>query len=261
MPVQPWQGQRALAPAGVQWRAARVRRHFIDGTALRGATAFLLCIFSTAVGAQISGAASLVSDYRYRGIALSDQKPAAQLGLAYDDPLGWYAGAFGSTVRLSSPASTGVQGMVYAGFAKRVASGISLEAGGDYSSFTGAAVDDYGELYLGIARENLSARIYYSPSYFGQHAKAIYGEVNGALPLTESVRLIVHVGLLSARYDYVYGAESSNRVVDGRIGIGIDFDLCRLELTWVSISNSNTGYRITGNSSPNTAVLQVTHGF
>jgi uncharacterized protein (TIGR02001 family) len=218
-------------------------------------------MFSSGASAQISGTASLVSDYRYRGITLSDEKPAAQLGLAYDDPLGWYAGAFGSTVRLASPANTAVQAMVYAGMATRLASGISLDAGGDYSSFTRAAADNYGEIYLGIARDNLSARLYYSPNYFGQHANAIYGEFNGAQPLFGGVRLLAHVGILSTRSDYVYGAPSKPHIVDGRVGVGIDIDFCRVELTWVSVSNSSAGHGVTGSSSPNTVVLQVSRAF
>jgi uncharacterized protein (TIGR02001 family) len=69
---------------------------------LRGA-ALLLCAAAQSATAQLSGTLSAVSDYRYRGVTFSDRRPAAQAGLAYDDPSGWYAGAFGSTVRLGSP--------------------------------------------------------------------------------------------------------------------------------------------------------------
>lgn len=229
---------------------------------MRSAATVLFCAIASGASAQISGTVSVVSDYRYRGITLSEQKPAAQLGVTYDDPAGWYAGVFGSTVRLAPPAGPSFQAMAFAGFASRLPSGISLEAGGDYSAFTGAGSDDYGEIFLGVATENLSARIYYSPRYYGQSANAVYAEINGALPLGDRVRLLVHVGYLSTRAGYGYpGSPSDQHVVDARIGLGAVFDLIQVELAWVGISDKYLAYRITGNDSPNTVVLTLSHAF
>jgi len=240
---------------------ARSQRHRRDGAAVRGAATLLFCVFATGAGAQISGTASIVSDYRYRGITLSDQKPAAQIGLTYDGPSGWYAGAFGSTVRLAAPAGPGVQGTAFAGYAARLAGGISIDVGGDYSTFTGAGGYSYGELYLGVARENFSARIYYSNRYFGQRVNAWYGELNAAQPLIDRFSLLAHVGFLSSRSDYPYTPQVNQHVVDGRIGIGADFDLFHVELAWIGISTAYVAYGVTGSSSPNTVVLTVSRQF
>lgn len=40
----------------------------------------------------------VVSDYRYRGLSLSDEKPALQAGATFSAPGGWYAGTWGSTI-------------------------------------------------------------------------------------------------------------------------------------------------------------------
>jgi uncharacterized protein (TIGR02001 family) len=251
----------------VPWPVARNWRRLVDSAAARGAATVCFCLFAAGVSAQFSGTASVVSDYRYRGITLSDQKPAAQIGLTYDDPLGWYAGAFASTVRLAPPAGPGVQATIFTGFASRLASGISLEAGGDYSAFTSAAGDDYGEAYLGVASEKLSARIYYSPRYYGQRANAWYGEFNAAQPLTDRVQLLAHVGLLTSRTTYPYAPQVEQHIVDGRIGLGADFDLFHLELAWVGIDSRTTdktasvGYLVTGSKSPNTVVLTLSRQF
>ena len=114
---------------------------------VRGAVTLVLCVFVTGASAQWSGTASVVSDYRYRGVTLSDLKPAAQLGIAYDDPIGWFAGAFGSTVQLAAPTGRTAQAIVFAGYASRVSSDVSLEVGGDYSAFAGASGDNYGEVF------------------------------------------------------------------------------------------------------------------
>jgi len=260
---RPW----VRAPAVARWLVADSPRRPPNSFAVRGAAALLFYVFATGAGAQISGTASIVSDYRYRGITLSDQKPAAQIGVAYDHPSGWYAGAFASTVRFAPPAGPGMQALAYTGFAATLPSGISIEAGGDYSAFTDAAGYDYGQVYLGVAKENFGARIYFAPRYYGQPAQALYVEINGAQPLVDSVRLLLHVGWLSTRSTYPYGPQVKQHVVDGRIGLGVDFDLFHVELAWVGINTSaanniaNVDYRIAGSSRPNTVVLTLSRQF
>jgi uncharacterized protein (TIGR02001 family) len=197
-----------------------------------------------------------VSDYRYRGITLSDKNPAVQAGLNYDGPKGWYAGAFGSTVRLARPAGNGAQGIVFGGFASRLPSGIALEVGGDYSIFSGATNYNYGEVYVGAATDNLGARVYYSPRYFGQGSNAVYGELNASQPLAGAFRLLAHVGFLRTQYQ---GGHLN--VVDGRVGLGADFGSLHAEVAWVAVSADDAGYRVTGSSSPNTVVLTLSFAF
>ena len=126
----------------------------------------------------------------------------------------------------------------------------------------GAGGYNYGELYLGIARENLSARIYYSDRYFGQRVNAWYGEINAAQPLIDRFSLLAHVGFLSSRSDYPYSPQVNQHVVDGRIGIGADFDLFHVELAWIGISTLHTfAYGIIGRQQSETVVLTVSRQF
>jgi uncharacterized protein (TIGR02001 family) len=62
---------------------------------------------------QIDGSAALVSDYRYRGISLSDGRPAAQAGLEMTAD-GWFAGAWASTTRNND--KPGAEVDLYAGW-------------------------------------------------------------------------------------------------------------------------------------------------
>lgn len=217
--------------------------------------------------AQLSGTVAAVTDYRYRGVTFSDRRPAAQAGLTYDDASGWYAGAFASTVRLDppGPATSHFQGIAYGGYAARLESGVSLEAGGAYSAFSGGSDFNYGELFVGAAAETLSARVHYSPRYFGTSSNGVYGEVNASHPVMDAVRLQVHVGFLRYRYDSpygsLYGAKSANNIFDGRIGVRADVDRIELELAWVGVSNHSAGYYITGRNSPNGVVASVSMAF
>src|SRR5258705_6522191 len=158
MPVPPLQGPWAPVHAGARSRAAPLRSRSIDGLVLRGAATLLLCACASGAAAQLSGTLSGVSAYRSRGNALSNRMPAAQAGLTYDDPMGWYAGGFGSTVRLKPPGgpSSYFQAITYAGYALRLPSGMSVEAGGDYSAFAGSDDLNYGEFFVGAATDRLS---------------------------------------------------------------------------------------------------------
>ncbi len=253
--------------AGARSRAAPLRSWSIDGGVLRGAATLLLCACASSAAAQLSGTLSGVSDYRYRGNTLSDRRPAAQVGLTYDDPKGWYAGGFGSTVRLKPPGgpSSYFQAIAYAGYALRLASGMSVEAGGDYSAFAGSDDLNYGELFVGAATDSLNARIYYSPRYFGESSDATYGEISATQPLIDRVRLHVHAGFVRYRYESPYGLFPRNqpvqRVFDGRIGLRIDLDMFQLEIAWVGVSNHRSAYLITGGSSPNTVVATLSLSF
>ena len=192
---------------------------------------------------------------------MTGKRPAAQFGLTYDDPLGWYAGAFGSTVRLVPPAGWGVQGQAFAGYAMRLASGVSVEAGGAHSWFADASRFNYTDLYAGASTENMSARLHYSPRYYGQSANAWYGELNYAIPLIDSFRLFSHAGYLYTSGNSFYGSGSDRRVVDVQIGLSADFDQFHVELSWVGINRAYVGYRLTRSYSPNTALFTVSRAF
>lgn len=244
-------------PAGVPRRAAVFLRRVSDGALRRFSVALCLGLFSLGAAAQISGSASLVSNYRYRGVSLSGNNPAAQLGIAYDDALGWYAGAFASTVEFAHPVGRQLQAIPYAGYAWSTAAGTSWEVGADYSAFTGSASGyDYPEAYVGVAARNVSARVYYSNRYFGHDSAAFYGEVNAAPPLFDRVRLLAHVGVLHSSNDQSYYA-LPERVFDARVGVGIDLDPFDVQLSWVGISSASAGYGITQVRSRNGPVLTL----
>ncbi len=94
------------------------------------------CLLAGAARAEVSGSASVVSDYRYRGVSLSNGEPAAQVDLNYDDRSGAYAGAFVSNVRLGTPPAALVQWVPYGGASLRLANGVALDAGASYSELT-----------------------------------------------------------------------------------------------------------------------------
>lgn len=204
----------------------------------------------------MSGSVSAVSNYRYRGVSLSHNDPAAQVALAYDDPLGWYAGAFASTVRLGEPASSEAQGIAFAGYARTTPMGATFEGGVVYSGFTGPRSYAYLDLLAGVTYDRVSARVHYSPNYYGRGADAVYGEIDAAYRLREHVQLSAHAGALWTNARDVYGG-TLDPVFDARVGFVFDFERFNVQVSWVGISQASLGYGITGVRSRNGPVASV----
>ena len=210
--------------------------------------------------AQLSGSVSAISDYRYRGVSLSDNGPAAQLGLVYDAPQGWYAGTFVSTVKLETYETRGAQAIAYGGYAWRGPPGLSFEAGADYAAVTASPRYHYAEVYLGFAWEELSGRVYYSPRYFGLDAAAVYGELNVSHPLLDNVRFLAHIGALGSAANKYYG-NPPGPLLDGALGFGIDWQGFSLQVSWVGINHSSGAYATNGIGQRNGVVASIARSF
>ncbi len=181
--------------------------------------------------AQASASIALASEYSVRGVSLSDGRPAPQMSLSYDAPQGWFAGAFAAP-RLALGGRRDVTQLVaYGGFARRLPSGLSWEAGAGNASFLHAAEYNYREVWAGIASDRLSARLYLAPAYYGYGGRVAYAEVNGFYPLREHIKLIGHAGVLHGlRGPFANGPDR----IDLRLGIGVDVAQCNLQLAWLS---------------------------
>ncbi|WP_229257166.1 TorF family putative porin [Duganella callida] len=187
----------------------------------RAVAASLLWLLQPAAGAQadISGSVALQSEYSYRGQAPGDGGAVPQLTLNVDTVSGWYVGGFASGVHIGD--NHGYKLQAYAGYARRMASGLSWEAGCNHNSYTQAHVYDFQECYGGLSGERFSARLYYAPRYFGYHSRVLYAEGNYFHPLTERINLVAHGGLLyNVRGDAWPGIPRRARY-DVRLGIAV----------------------------------------
>lgn len=165
----------------------------------------------------VSGSVNLLSDYRYRGVSLSDGKAAYQLTVNLDHASGWYAGGFASSSTVAD--SNGVQLIGYGGYAQRLRDGGSWEGGCSRITYTNWHVADYNECYAGLAAERTSGRLSYSPRYLGRDNRTLYAEVNSFYPLTEQFSLTGHAGLLHALSGDATAAPRQR--YDARIGISV----------------------------------------
>ena len=103
---------------------------------------------------DISGGASVVSDYRFRGISRSDGDPAVQASLHGEHASGLNAGLWASTLGGDSPYGD-AEINFYAGWGREIGSGTRLSGGLIYYLFQGerddALVEDHPEAWLRVS--------------------------------------------------------------------------------------------------------------
>lgn len=117
----------------------------------------------------ISGAATLTSDYRFRGVSQSDEGMAVQGGITISHESGFYVGAWGSN--LAGWGTFGGANMeldLIAGFKLPVGEG-TLDAGLTWYMYpSGASETDFAELYAKLSGTvgpiGLTATVAYAPS-------------------------------------------------------------------------------------------------
>ena len=188
-------------------------------------TAFLLLCPGADVRSQTSADLTLVSAYAGRGIAL-DTRPVLQMRVEHDADGGWYGGGFASPVRLDGRARS--QLIAYGARAQRLTSALSWDAGVTRNAFLGDSRWNYHEFYAGLALQRASARLFYSPAYYGE-GRSLYLDLSGAYPLTEQLRLAVHAGLLHPFGDYAATARDSG---DVRVALVADVGDFTVQAGW-----------------------------
>ena len=201
----------------------------------RGLALAILCLLSsTAVRAQWSVSAAIDSDYRFRGVSLSESGPTLQLALNYDAPNRCYGGASARRVELARGDPYALL-LGYAGCVVPAEAGRQVELGATLSHFTGDSSYDFAEVYVGLLAAPWVARLHLAPDYFGRHVSTAYAELDSYLSLNEHFRLSAHLGAISriaGRHD---NGESRMRF-DLRLGAGWVLRELELQVAWVAAS-------------------------
>lgn len=119
---------------------------------------------------SLSGGISVTSDYRFRGISLSNEKVAVQPTLTVSHDSGFYVGVWGSSLP-DSPLYGKFELDLYAGFATEIAPGTTVDLGATYYVYPGnqdfAGPSDYveiiGKLSHDIGPVSATGMVAYAP--------------------------------------------------------------------------------------------------
>jgi uncharacterized protein (TIGR02001 family) len=198
-----------------------------------------------ASSADLTANLAALSDFRFRGVSLSDREPALQAGVDFSHASGFTTGVLASTVRLGREGDTegGIAGQGYLGWSGSWTQTLAWGAGLTAYAFPhepGLGSLDYQELFLRIGSNDAQLGVHVSNSYFGSGAPSLYLSVSAARDLTDRFRLFAHAGWLSTgaadQSDYLY--DHSQRL-DARAGALFDLRWATLELSLVGATSSD----------------------
>ena len=122
--------------------------------------------------AEVSGSVAVVSDYLFRGVTQTSEKPALQGGITWTHDSGFYAGGWGSSISWLSDADPDVSSQVeldvFAGYGGKFGqSEFGYDVGLNYYGYPGDYPAGFNDpdtlgLYFGLRWKFLSARYWYA---------------------------------------------------------------------------------------------------
>lgn len=195
----------------------------------------------------ITGSAAVVSQYRFRGLSQSDNKPAVQAAITVSHESGFYISTWGSSTagfQAPSPITPGGTEIdVYGGWTKALG-GVKVDVGGYGYLYPNAPYFNYYEIYGSVAGTlgpvTAKAGINYAPgqTYFKDfgltdHNVYVFGELSGGIPGTP-VTLHSHVGYTDGGLAYV------KNYVDFSVGASVTWKNLTLDASVVGTNISDS---------------------
>jgi uncharacterized protein (TIGR02001 family) len=228
------------------------------------ASAFSLPVLAADAPA-VTGNVSLVSNYLYRGMSQTGNKPAIQGGFDYAHSSGFYAGAWGSNISWLSDSGTADNASLeldtYAGFKGGIVEDVTYDVGflrynypGNYAA--GAITANTNEIYGAVSYKWVTAK--YSRSsgnLFGvaDSSGSGYMDLSASYSIENSgVTVGAHYGKQTvANHSAADYTDYSLKVVKDFSGFGLGLTYSKTNLTVIDVQGNELGR--------GTVVLSVSH--
>jgi len=185
-------------------------------------------------GITITGSATVVSDYRFRGFSQSNEEAAIQGGFTIGHDSGLYVGTWGSSIGFNN----GTEIDVFAGFAKEVTPGLTADVGATVYLYPGVdnttVIEPYASLTGAIGPATVKGGIAWAPG--GQDSLGdasgvyLYSDVGVQIPDTP-IKLKGHVGY--AKSDSFLGG-LDGEVFDYSVGVDVTWKVLTLGVAYVN---------------------------
>ena len=211
-----------------------------------GPVAGLLALAAAAPvqAADVSAELGLVSDYRFRGLSLSDGKPALQLDIMLEHDNGAYAELWASSIG-EAGSHPMLELEAAAGYSLDVTKHVSLDVAGTYYIYPGDPDANYGELAATLefahGASTLALGAAFAPAQQGTRSAFGEAEQNLYLSATASRELTNAPVILSLSLGYERGAfdeTSDGGKWDWSAGADLALDHARIGLSYCG---SNAG--------------------
>lgn len=194
----------------------------------------------------VTGSAAVVSQYRFRGISQSDNKPAVQAAITVSHSSGFYLSTWGSSASAGNSTVNigGTEIDVYGGYAKEFG-GVKVDVGVYGYLYPGATAGNYYEVYGNLSKTigpvSAKAGIYYAPgqkvfTVLGsttRHNTYVYGELGTSIPGTP-ISLHSHLGHTGGGFDY------TKQYLDYSVGATVAWKNLALDFSLVGTNVSHS---------------------
>ena len=223
----------------------------------------------------ITGNAGLFSDYRFRGISQTNEKPAFQGGIDISHASGFYVGNWNSNVDSALYNGASLEMDFYGGY-KMTAGPVALDFGALYyyypnSGANGTFKIDNTELYVSAGYGPVSVKYSHAISdFFGVNdsKNSWYLEGNGSFEVSPGFSIIGHLGYQklkgNARVIEIGSTSLNDSITDWKIGVTYDLSGFLLGAAYVGTNRDLTGGTAAPtnrNISNDTVVLSVSKSF
>lgn len=185
-------------------------------------------------GITVSGSATVVSDYRFRGFSQSNEEAAIQGGITVSHDSGLYLGTWGSSIGFAN----GTEIDVFGGYAKEIAPGLTADVGATLYLYPGTSNSSVIEPYFAMSGDlgpaSVKTGIAWAPG--GQDSLGdasgvyLYTDAGVAVPNTPFT-LKGHVGF--AKSDSFLGGADGD-VVDYSVGVEASWKMLTLGVSYVN---------------------------
>ena len=207
-------------------------RSLMAATVLAGAAFIATPAMAQEEGASditVSGSVALVTDYRFRGVSLSDGDPAIQGGLTIGHSSGFYVGTWASSLE-DTPVYGEMELDIFGGWKGEVTSGLTVDAGLTYYAYPSGDADagpsDYFEPYvklsttLGPVGATLGVAYAWDQDALGdQDNLYVFTDLSAGIPNTP-ITLSAHLGYTDGALapDWVNGVNNDKSAFDWSVG-------------------------------------------
>lgn len=224
---------------------SRIRAALVCGAALAAPAAALAA--APAVGQEVEANVALVSDYRFRGVSLSDETAAIQGGFDLGFDSGFYVGTWASSIEPVGNSEMELD--LYAGFGGETEA-FSYDVGLLLYDYPGASDAEYVEFYGSVGHTFGTLEGTFGVAYAPEQDNIggddnLYVYTEGSLPLGES-------GFsLSGTLGYETGAfgdpdGDGDDKLDWSLGISTTVAGLEVSLSYVDTSEDGDGNDATG---------------
>lgn len=203
-----------------------------------------------------SGSVALFSDYVFRGLSQTDEKPALQGSFTYTHDSGLYAGVWVSNVDFGDGFGSGTELDTYIGFGTQMTDQLGLDL--QLVRYNYAGLDDnnafeYNELLVNVNyNEIVTGTIGWSNDVFASGENGLYLAVGASYPLSEALAMNANVGRYSLPGEIADYMD---------FGLGLSYELAPVSLSLNFIGTDGDARDTFGPVADNRVVAGVTFEF